>query len=400
MRAEASGGGTLSLRGDATLGDGVRHVFVLRVEGERGAYMYLPGLKPGQQASGVIPSMGTARPLPEFTPIIADDLAARLVESGLYAKEARAMVNTWKTSYFQGDGIRVLFVLPRSWTDAFIPMRIAPWPRETVRVMVGRLELLSPDHERRAEDAVRDLASGDLEASCRAFAFLRDQGRYVEPIVRRVAATTRDENVRTLCRRLLLTGFVTELRAAIHDAVDGKRLVAVPLELRAQLARLYREMGMSEPARAEATALWQELRRLGSGPNPQADGSAVMRECRGAVYEALGDDRRAAESYAGRLEQQARWLPPDANLQVIARLRDWWVGRAYAECLARAGLLDFTIISLNQELDRASKNPADLGEQRTRRIRLAFLLEAHGQRHQAEAQWSSLTAGPPLALRR
>ena len=126
--------------------------------------------------------------------------------------------------------------------------------------MVGRLELLSPERERRAEAAVRDLASGDPERSRQAFAFLREQGRYVEPIVRRVAATTRDEGVRTLCRRLLLTGFVTDLRAAIHNAADGKRLDAVPLDLRAQLARLYREMGMAEQARAEATALWQELR--------------------------------------------------------------------------------------------------------------------------------------------
>ena len=159
----------------------------------------------------------------EFTEVIANDLAARLKESGLYAKEARAMVNTWKTSYFQNDGIRVLFVLPQSWTDAFIPIRISPKPREVVRVMVGRLELLSPDRERRAEDAVRDLASGDPVRRQLGFAFLREQGRYVEPIVRRVAATTRDEGVRTLCRRLLLTGFVTDLRAAIHNATDGKR---------------------------------------------------------------------------------------------------------------------------------------------------------------------------------
>ena len=79
------------------------------------------------------------------------------------------MVNTWTTSYFQTDGIRVLFVLPQSWTDAFIPMRIAPKPREVVRVMVGRLELLSPERERRAEDAVRDLASGDPVRRQQAF---------------------------------------------------------------------------------------------------------------------------------------------------------------------------------------------------------------------------------------
>ncbi len=232
MRVEATGDGTLSIERDSTLGVGIRHIFVLRVEGGRGAYAYFPMLRPGEQATGVIPSMNGSRPLAEFTRVIADDLAAKLTQSGLYAKEARAMVNTWRTSYFQNDGIRVLFVLPQSWTDSFIPMRIVPKPRETVRVMVGRLELLSRERERHAEIAVRDLASPDPVRAREAFAFLREQGRYVEPMVRRVSAATCDDAVRKLCQQLLLTGFVTDIRTAIHDPVNGKRLDAVPMELR------------------------------------------------------------------------------------------------------------------------------------------------------------------------
>ena len=125
MRADARSGGTLALERETSLGDGVRHIFVLKVENGRGAYQYRPALRPGEQATGVIPSMEGAKPLAEFTEAIADALAAKLTESGLYPKEARAMVNTWKNSYFQNDGIRVLFVLPQSWTDAFIPMNIA-----------------------------------------------------------------------------------------------------------------------------------------------------------------------------------------------------------------------------------------------------------------------------------
>lgn len=393
LHAAALGGGTLSLPAGPGLGDGVRHVFSIRVVGGRGAYRYLPGMKPGESASGVIPSMGDSRPMEEFTRLISDDLAARLTESGLYAREARAMVNTWKSSYFGNDGIRVLFVLPRSWTDSFIPMRIHPIPREVVRVMVGRLELLSPERETRAEDAVRDLASNDPARRQQAFAFLRQQGRYVEPIVRRLAATTQDPSVRTLCRRLLLTELVTDLRAAVHDPVDGKRLEAVPQDLRAQLARLYREMGMIPEARAEATALWQDLRKSTQGPNAQPENAPHLREWRGAVHEALGEDGRAAECYADRIEQMARTMPPTS----IASLRDWWVGRAYAGCLLRAGRADSTIAELLQKLDRSPKAQAGAHEQRSGRLLLAFLLEARGQKARAEAQWSSLSAGATLA---
>ena len=194
LHIEESGQGTLTLDSEPDLGEGVRDIFVLRVERGRGAYSYRPALRPGETASGVIPSMDQAQPLAEFTRKIGDDLAARLAESGLFAKEARAMVNTWANSYFQTDGIRVLFVLPQSWTDAFIPMNVHPQPRKIVRVMVGRLEMLSADREREAEAAIGKLVSRDSSERALAYRFLHEQGRYVEPIVRRVAKTTKDRD--------------------------------------------------------------------------------------------------------------------------------------------------------------------------------------------------------------
>jgi hypothetical protein len=400
MRAHAGGGGTIALEGDAKLGAGVRHIFVLRVEGGRGAYAYRPALGPGEQATGVIPTMDRARPLAEFTEAIADDLAAKLTESGLYAKEARAMVNTWKSSYFQTDGIRVLFVLPQTWTDSFIPMRILPKPKEVVRVMVGRLELLSAERERRTEAAVRDLASVDAERGRQAFAYLREQGRYVEPMLRRLASTTKDEGVRTLCRRLLLTGFVTDLRAAIHNAADGKRLEAGPLELRAQLARLYREMGMIEEAKAEANAVWQGLRERTKGPNALAEDNPYVLTVRAAIHEARGDDRRAAEIYAGLIEQYVKSLPRDVHPSTFTMLREAWNGRAYAGCLVRAGLADSTVASLQRKLDRLAAGPDGLGERRATGSLLGFLLEARGRDAEADVQWSRLASPPGLALGR
>ncbi len=117
-------------------------VYVVRVEDNRGTFRYLPSVRCGDQIAHAIPAMNRAQPVDRFATEIADDLAARLVSHGLYVKEARAMVNTWRTSYFTTDGIRVLFVLPQSWTDRFIPMTIDPRPQtQLVRVMVGRIEL-------------------------------------------------------------------------------------------------------------------------------------------------------------------------------------------------------------------------------------------------------------------
>ena len=363
VRADARRGGTLALDRDPTLGDGVRHVFVLRVEDGRGAFDYRPALRPGEEVAGAIPSMDKSQPLAEFTEAVADTLAVRLTESGLYPKEARAMVNTWKSSYFQSDGVRVLFVLPQTWTDAFIPMSIVPKPKQVVRVMVGRLELLSPRREQLAETAIHDLADQDPVKRQRAFQYLREQGRYVEPIVRRIAKTTKDEGVRTLCQRLLLTEFVTELRAAVHNAADGKRLNADPLLLRAHLARLLRELGLTAEARLEGVAVWSALRSRPTLANPPQTDDPGTLEMKAAAFEAIGDDRRAAETYARRIESYLGSLKGEVQPDHIAWIRDWWVGRAYAQCMVRTGKAGASPLSLvlRPEWLRLSARPAEGG---------------------------------------
>jgi hypothetical protein len=67
-----------------------------------------------------------------------------LVASGLFEKEARAMVKTWDDSWFV-EGLRVFYVVPTARTEALLPLTIAPAPRRLVRTIVGRLELLMPE---------------------------------------------------------------------------------------------------------------------------------------------------------------------------------------------------------------------------------------------------------------
>src|SRR5205085_527273 len=102
--------------------------------------------------------------------------ADSLVRSGLYPKEAQAMVDTWETSYFRNDGLRLLSVLPRPAVDATIPIRITPEPRELVRVMVGRVEVLTPDAEGQLEKTLAALGSKDAQERDAATAALNRFG--------------------------------------------------------------------------------------------------------------------------------------------------------------------------------------------------------------------------------
>jgi hypothetical protein len=58
------------------------------------------------------------------------------------------MLETWRLSYFESEGLRVFFLLPRRWTDGYLPLSIST-PADITRVMVGRVELVST-HQREA----------------------------------------------------------------------------------------------------------------------------------------------------------------------------------------------------------------------------------------------------------
>jgi hypothetical protein len=76
-----------------------------------------------------------------------------LVAEGLFDDEAQALLNTWELSYFKSTGVRVFFMVPREWTDFYLPLHISA-PAKITRVMVGRIELVTP----RQRDYLRQIA--------------------------------------------------------------------------------------------------------------------------------------------------------------------------------------------------------------------------------------------------
>jgi hypothetical protein len=58
------------------------------------------------------------------------------------------MVETWWDSYFAADGLRVFWVVPAAKTEAILPLEVSPAPQKSVRVIVGRSEVLRPARER------------------------------------------------------------------------------------------------------------------------------------------------------------------------------------------------------------------------------------------------------------
>ena len=174
----------------------VQRVIVVSVEQGKLTWKPIIGLKAGQTLEGV-----RTRLRPGTVEEIARYLTRGLIQSGLFPDEAAALVNTWRSSYFEHDGLRVLFILPQTWTETFIPMRLSPKPDQLIRVMVGRIEGLTVRREAQVATAVRGFAAQPEKH----FVTLAAQGRYLEPILRRLAA---QPTLRPLCEKLLGTEFV------------------------------------------------------------------------------------------------------------------------------------------------------------------------------------------------
>ena len=125
-----------------------------------------------------MPSLSEGKAFADYVTEAKNLIANALVDSGLYADEARAMVNTWEKSYFQTPGIRVLYVLPRNETERILPMTVTPAPRNLVRTLVGRVEVMTQNQE---EEYLRLLLENP-DSINREKAF----GRFYEPKLRRL----------------------------------------------------------------------------------------------------------------------------------------------------------------------------------------------------------------------
>ena len=107
-----------------------------------------------------------------------------LLDSGLYPKEAHAMLETWRDSWFE-EGLRVFYIVPREMVDAVLPITVLPRPEKLVRTFVGRIELLAPWMRDEINTAMK---TGDLETLAR-------RGRFLEAFLTQMGNQPRSASV-------------------------------------------------------------------------------------------------------------------------------------------------------------------------------------------------------------
>jgi hypothetical protein len=182
-------------------------VFAVRVRGGSVQYARLPDVAGrGELAVHTATTLSAWMSLEDGTRQVKQQLTAALAKEGLFAREALAMTNTWEASYFHADGLRVLYALPRRLVDDLIPIRIKPAPDRLERVMVGRVEVLTPAREGELLRQVADMRSADAKVRDAARASLDRLGRLKEPVLRRLLALSATREQREQIEGLIRAG--------------------------------------------------------------------------------------------------------------------------------------------------------------------------------------------------
>ena len=184
----------------------LEHVFVVHVKGDRAGFAVLPLLERYEDRIRI--ELGDKR---QMTGKLVEEMARRLTRTGLFTDEAYAMARTWQHGWFQDEGTRVLYMLPRSFVDRELPLKLRSTNPKTrkedtwrvVRTFVGRTELLSPREEDTLQRTVRDLARGTQGAREDAARTLDRWGRFAAPYLRRALALADDDVIRQTVRKRL-----------------------------------------------------------------------------------------------------------------------------------------------------------------------------------------------------
>ena len=133
---------------------------------------------------------------------LQQDLEDILRAEGMFPREARAMVETWKDTWFE-QGTRVFYIVPTAAVDSILPLSVTPKPLNIARAFVGRMEVITPATEEEVRTAISRYDRKMMEP----------YGRFLEPIVKQFLARQISAE-----DQLAALGMIQSIRA---DYVEG-----------------------------------------------------------------------------------------------------------------------------------------------------------------------------------
>jgi hypothetical protein len=162
----------------------IRDAYILNSDGVTGVFKQIGPIQ--KKTTVNIPSLSNGLPLKEYVSLAKSFIAKSLMAKGLYYEEALAMANTWEKSYFHTPGIRILYIVPNIETEKILPLRVTPTPKELVRTLVGRVEIMTHSQE---QEYLKMLATENVISPLDEF------GRFYDPKLRRLLSIAKEQQL-------------------------------------------------------------------------------------------------------------------------------------------------------------------------------------------------------------
>jgi len=93
--------------------------------------------------------------------------------------------------------------VPRKVTDSILPLTIEPPPSEITRVLVGRIEIITPEMEGDIEQAAARLVDSRASLESAADEIILKHGRFAEPVLKAALEKATDPRLRARIQDLI-----------------------------------------------------------------------------------------------------------------------------------------------------------------------------------------------------
>jgi hypothetical protein len=171
-------------------------------KGDKIWFQVLDGMKQGESKPVTLNLTAS----PSGIEPVKEALISLLTEQNLYGREAKAMVKTWEEAWFE-EGLRVFYIVPRPTTEKILPLSISEEADELERVLVGRIDVLTPELRKEIEASTKEILQLKLSpeqlASAPETQKLLARGRFVQPVIFALQNSTKDEDQKLAISTLL-----------------------------------------------------------------------------------------------------------------------------------------------------------------------------------------------------
>jgi len=155
------------------------------------------------------PGAEVAIPLQAFQGGVPADImtAVRqgLLDAGLFAEEANAILKIWHKRFFEASGLSAMHLLPEAEYNRMLPLTITPKPAKTVRVGIAYHPHIEqqPELAARATKLIADLDSAEFPVREAATQALEKIGPWAVPFIEKALKTDPSLETRQRLERIL-----------------------------------------------------------------------------------------------------------------------------------------------------------------------------------------------------